>query len=107
MQKEGAFHAGVQLKEEGHRRINARRRPREDMDNGESMFVRNYPMKEGKGVVDKKYVLVDNQSTVDQICNAVLLKNIRKMKNLIVVHCMEIATLLENIAISNACYLTR
>ncbi len=40
-----------------------------------------------KGVVNKIYLLLDNQSTVDQIANPDLLTNIRKSQKPIVVHC--------------------
>ncbi len=40
-----------------------------------------------KGVVDKNYLLLDNQSTVNQVANPSLLTNIRKADKPIVVHC--------------------
>ena len=57
------------------------------MDNGENIFLQNDSLKGVKRVVDKRYVLLENQSTIDQICNAALLKNIRKTTNPIVVYC--------------------
>jgi hypothetical protein len=49
----------------------------EDTDNGENIFVQT--KKEG-GVVDKNWVLLDSQSTVDQVSNPAMLTNIRKAK---------------------------
>ncbi len=49
----------------------------EDTDDGEKIFVQT--KKEG-GVVDKNWVLLDSQSTVDQVSNPVMLTNIRKAK---------------------------
>jgi len=53
-----------------------------DVDEGENLFVQ-----QRKGVVDPNYILLDNQSTVNQIANANLLKNIRKADKPIIVHC--------------------
>lgn len=55
----------------------------EDVDEGENIFVQEV----NRGVVNNNYVLLDNQSTVDQIANPALLKNIRKSEKPIVVHC--------------------
>ncbi len=41
-----------------------------------------------KGTVDKNYLLLDNQSTVHQIANPSLLKNIRKSSKRINIHCI-------------------
>lgn len=50
--------------------------------------TRNYSCSTmGKGVVYKKYILLDNQSMVDQITNLDLLMNIRKSRRPIAVHC--------------------
>ncbi len=43
--------------------------------------------KREKGVVNKNWVLLDSQSTVDQVANPVLLKNIRKAASTVTVHC--------------------
>jgi len=51
---------------------------KEDMDDGENIFVQK---KEG-GVVNRNWVLLDSQSTVNQVSNPAMLKNIRKAKNL-------------------------
>ena len=55
----------------------------EDLDQGDNIFVQQ----EVKGIVNKNYILLDNQSTVDQIANPKLLKNIRKANRPITVHC--------------------
>ena len=55
----------------------------EDLDQGDNIFVQQ----EVKGIVNKNYILLDNQSTVDQIANPKLLKNIRKANKPITVHC--------------------
>ena len=47
---------------------------KEDTDDGEIIFVQK---KEG-GAVDRNWVLLDSQSTGDQISNHVMLTNIRK-----------------------------
>ena len=60
----------------------------EDTDNGENIFVQK---KEG-GVVDRNWVLLDNQSTVDQVSNPVMLTNIRKAKNSSKIHCKAAST---------------
>ncbi len=54
-----------------------------DGDKDENIFAQH----KAQGVVNKNYVLMDNQSTVDQIANPDLLTNIRKSQKLIVVHC--------------------
>jgi hypothetical protein len=55
----------------------------EDLDEGDNIFVQ----KEERGIVDKNYILLNNQSTVNQIPNPKLLKNIRKANKPITVHC--------------------
>ncbi len=60
----------------------------EDLDEGDNTFVQ----KEERGIVNKNYILLDNQSTVDQIANPKLLKNIRKASKPITVHCNTGAT---------------
>ncbi len=42
--------------------------------------------KEG-GVVNKNWVLLNSQSTADQVANPGMLTNIRKAKNLVTIHC--------------------
>ncbi len=54
-----------------------------DEDKYENIFLQH----KAKGVVNKNYLLLDNQSMVDQIANPDLLTNIRKSQKLIVVHC--------------------
>jgi hypothetical protein len=55
---------------------------KEDPDNGENIFVQK---KEG-GVVNKNWVLLDSQSTVNQVSNPALLSNIRRAKNPSIIH---------------------
>ncbi len=55
----------------------------EDLDEGDNIFVQ----KEERGILNKKFILLDNQSTVYQIANPKLLKNIRKANKPITVHC--------------------
>ena len=55
----------------------------DDIDKGENMFVQ----KREKGVVNKNWLLLDSQSTVDQIANPAMLKNIRKAASTVTVHC--------------------
>jgi hypothetical protein len=61
---------------------------KEDLDQGENIFVQK---KEGGGV-NKNWVLLDSQSTADQVANPGLLTNIRKAKNLVTIHCNAGAT---------------
>jgi len=56
---------------------------KEDTDDGENIFMQK---KEG-GVVGRNWVLLDSQSTVDQVSNPALLTNIRKAKNPSKIHC--------------------
>jgi hypothetical protein len=67
-QVDGQIHTNVQEK---------------DLDEGENIFVQN----KERGIVNKNYILLNNQSTVDQIANPRLLKNIRKASKPITVHC--------------------
>jgi hypothetical protein len=55
----------------------------EDTDNGETIFVQK---KEG-GVVNRNWVLLDSQSTIDQVSNPAMLTNIRKAKIPSKIHC--------------------
>ncbi len=43
--------------------------------------------KREKGVINKNWLLLDSQRTVDQVANPVLLKNIRKAASAVNVHC--------------------
>jgi hypothetical protein len=54
-----------------------------DTDNGENIFVQK---KEG-GVVDRNWVLLGSQSTIDQVSNPAMLTNIRKAKIPSKIHC--------------------
>ena len=57
---------------------------KDDLDQGENIFVQS----QMKGVVNRNFfVLLDNQSTVDQVANPGLLSNIRKSAKPITVHC--------------------
>jgi len=51
-------------------------------DNGENLFVQQM----SNGMVNKNYLLLDNQSMVNQIANPSMLKNIRKSSKLIKIH---------------------
>jgi hypothetical protein len=55
----------------------------EDPDHGENIFVQK---KEG-GVINKNWVLLDSQSTLNQVSNPALLSNIRRVKNPSIIHC--------------------
>jgi len=55
----------------------------EDTYNGENIFMQK---KEG-GVVDRNWVLLDSQSTIDQVSNPAMLTNIRKAKIPSKIHC--------------------
>jgi hypothetical protein len=55
----------------------------EDLDEGDNIFVQ----KDERGIMNKNYILLNNQSTVDQIANPKLLKNIRRANKPITVHC--------------------
>ncbi len=57
----------------------------QDLDSGENIFFRSGIRV--RGVVNRNCVLLDTQSTMDQIANPRLLLNIRKAKNPITVHC--------------------
>jgi hypothetical protein len=55
----------------------------DDIDKGENTFVQ----KREKGVINKNWLLLDSQSTVDQVAYPALLKNIRKAASIVTVHC--------------------
>jgi hypothetical protein len=55
----------------------------EDTNNGENIFVQK---KEG-GVIDRNWVLLESQSTIDQVSNPAMLANIRKAKIPSKIHC--------------------
>jgi hypothetical protein len=55
----------------------------EDIDKGENIFIQH----KERGVVNKNWVLLDSQSTVNQIANPAFLSNIRKAKKPARVHC--------------------
>jgi hypothetical protein len=69
-------------KAEGDEQIHANIQE-EDLDEGDNIFV----LKEKRGIVNKNYILLDNQSTVNQIANPKLLKNISKASKPIKVRC--------------------
>ena len=70
-------------KDKGQDQIYANVKEEENPNNGENLFVQ----KKLKGTVNKNYLLLDNQSTVHQIANPSLLKNIRKSSKPINIHC--------------------
>ncbi len=76
---------GEKPKSQENNHINANVDVDDDDEDGENLFLQYKKPK--KGVVDKNYLLLDNQSTVNQVANSNLLKNIRKDKKPIVVHC--------------------
>jgi hypothetical protein len=55
----------------------------EDPDHRENIFVQ----KKKGGLVNKNWVLLDSQSTVNQVSNPALLSNIRRTKNPSIIHC--------------------
>ncbi len=55
----------------------------EDPDEGKNLLMQQ----RSKGVVNKNYLLLDNQSAVNQFANLRLAKNIRKFNKPITVHC--------------------
>jgi hypothetical protein len=55
----------------------------EDIGQGDNIFVQK---KEG-GVVNKNWVLLDSQSTANQVANPGLLTKIMMAKNLVTIHC--------------------
>jgi hypothetical protein len=55
----------------------------EDLNQGENIFVQ----KKERGVVNKNWVLLDSQSTANQVAKPGMLKNIRKAKNPVTIHC--------------------
>ena len=90
MWREGAHRTGASFKEEKQDQMHATIEEeavadKEDTDYGENIFVQK---KEG-GVVDRNWVLLDSQITVDQvsISNPAMLTNIRKAKNPSKIHC--------------------
>ncbi len=56
----------------------------QDLNKGENIFVQSC----ARGVVNRNYILLDNQSTVNQIANPSLLAN---AKNLIMAHCNNVS----------------
>ncbi len=57
----------------------------DDDEDKENLFVQHKKPK--KGVVNKNYRLLNNQSTVNQVANPNLLKNMREGEKPIIVHC--------------------
>ena len=55
----------------------------EDPDAGENIFAQQ----KSRGMMNENYLLLDNQSTVNQIVNPNMLKNIRKSSKPIKIHC--------------------
>ena len=73
-EKQDQMHAPIEEEQEASE---------EDPDHRENIFVQK---KEGGGV-DKNWVLLNSQSTVNQVSNPALLSNIRKAKNPSTIHC--------------------
>ncbi len=73
-EKQGQMHATIKEKQDASK---------EDPDHGENIFVQK---KEG-GLVNKNWVLLDSQSTVNQVSNPALLSNIRRANNPSIIHC--------------------
>jgi hypothetical protein len=72
---EEQLHANANIQEYG---------PNEDdTDQGKNTFVQ----KRERVVVNKNWLLLDSQSTADQVANQALLKNIRKLASMVIVHC--------------------
>jgi hypothetical protein len=59
----------------------------QDLDKGENIFVQNGT----RGGVNRSYVLLNNQITVNRIANPNLLANIRITKNPITVQCNNVS----------------
>jgi hypothetical protein len=74
MWKAGALKTGVSQQ---------KRQRLKDPDNGENIFAQQ----KLKGMVNENYLLLDNQSRVNQIANPNMLKNIRKTSKPIKIHC--------------------
>ena len=66
-------------KDQMHITIDKEDKPADD----ENLFVQH----KSNGMVNKNYLLLDNQSTVNQIANPSILKNIRKSSKPIKIHC--------------------
>ncbi len=55
----------------------------DNLDKKENIFMKD----RSKGMLNKKFLLLDNQSTVNQIANPNLLQNIWKLSKPITMHC--------------------
>jgi hypothetical protein len=84
--EKGHFAWECPKKKEGEQ-IHANVSGEEGLDKGENIFIQKTKGEKMKGMLNRNYILLDNQSTVDQIANPNLLKNIRKSKAPITVHC--------------------
>ncbi len=93
MREEGAFFPGLLLEgrwrklksqENNYVHANVDNEDNDDEDR-ENLFVQHKKPK--KGVVNENDLLLNNQSTVNQVANANLLKKIRKGEKPIIVHC--------------------
>ncbi len=67
----------------GGEQVHANIEEQDDPDEGENNFVQA----RAKGVVNKNFLLLDNQSMVNQIVNLSLLENIQKSRKPIALHC--------------------
>jgi hypothetical protein len=97
LREEGASQTGVskQKTNSGGEQVYAN--IEDDLDEGENIFViiegeNIFMQARAKVVVNKNFLLLDNQSTVNQIANPSLLKNIWKSSKPITVHCNAVVT---------------
>ena len=83
MWKEGPFIRECPNKKEDKDQMHATIDEEDNPDDGENLFVQQ----KSNGMVNENYLLLDNQSTVNQIANPSMLKNIRKSSKPIKIHC--------------------
>ena len=70
-------------KEQTHANIQRDGSKENDINQGGNLFVQQRE----KGVINKNWLPLDNQSMVDQVVNPALLKNIRKAASAVTMHC--------------------
>jgi hypothetical protein len=76
---------GENPKSQENNQLRANEEKEDDDDDRENLFVQHKKSK--KGVTGKNYLLLNNQSTVNQVANPNLLKNIRKGEKPILIYC--------------------